>query len=344
MAPRRGGSSWSYGSSSSSSSSSCRSGAFSSQHAQIIIAFHGLFFLVFIALFCITTFRFLRSKQKKTALQRWFPFGFSIVFMVLGVIISIVTYVLLQCDISSINVYSQVNIAAQWFSMVATFLLIALIMIPICTRLVQGSPKIAKAVTTVHSLYVAMLAIVLLCDLSIYTRVIDATRRGGFNSSDLELPEHQKRLATAYHVLSVIGMLMASANMLFALARGHHLRKGILLPAIPLLIVSSLGMTILDLAHHIITRYLQEEYVRKGIAAYNRSLQAQLFLAYFFYASAFLAALLVASSRQLADNVSGPVKHIQQQPKYNGAMPVQQPYRAYPPQPQHQPQAQPRYQ
>jgi hypothetical protein len=105
------------------------------------------------------------------------------------------------------------------------------------------------------------------------------------------------------------------------------------------LIVSSLGMTILDLASHIIVDYLQEEYIAKGIDTFNQSLEAQMFLSYFFYATAFLMALIVASSPQLADNgTTVPVTHFQQQPKYPGTLSVQQPYRqgAYQPQPQTQ--------
>lgn len=92
-------------------------------------------------------------------------------------------------------------------------------------------------------------------------------------------------------------------------------------------------MTVLDLANHIIIDYLQAEYISKGIDAYNRSLEAQNFLGYFFYSMTFLMALLVASSKQLSDNTStGPVKHLQNQQKYPGVSQAHQPYRAYRPQ------------
>ncbi|KAE8370635.1 hypothetical protein BDV27DRAFT_35646 [Aspergillus caelatus] len=330
MAPRRGGGSYSGSSSSSSSSSSCSGAAFSAQAAQITIAFHALFFLVFCGLFCFAAFKLIRSKQKGVALRRWFPLGFSIVFSIAAVILNIVLFTLTQCDIASITVYQLVSLLPSWLSALANFLLIAVIMIPICKRLVQGNRKIAKMVTIVHTIYVIVLGIILLCHLAIYTHIIDASYRTGDRVNASTLRHHQMRLATAYTVLSVIGMLMAAANMLFALARGRHLRRGILFPAIILLILSSLGMTVLDLANHIIIDYLQREYLQKGVGAFNRSLLAQNFLLYFFYSATFLMALLVASSNQLSDKAStGPVKHLQDQQKYNAG---QQPYRAYRPQ------------
>ncbi|KJK64088.1 hypothetical protein P875_00138499 [Aspergillus parasiticus SU-1] len=250
----------------------------------------------------------------------------------LAVILNIVLLTLIQCDITSITVYQLVSLVPGWLSALAYFLLIALIMVPICKRLVQGNRKIAKMVTIVHTIYVVVLGIILLCHLAIYTHLIDVSYRGTLVSAST-LRYHQMRLATAYAVLSVIGMLMAAANMLFALTRGHHLRRGVLFPVIILLILSSLGMTVVDLANHIIIDYLQADYIRKGIDAYNRSLEAQNFLGYFFYSVTFLMALLVASSNQLSDNAStGPVKHPQNQQKYPSISQAQQPYRAYRPQ------------
>ncbi|KAE8353770.1 hypothetical protein BDV28DRAFT_132410 [Aspergillus coremiiformis] len=321
------------GGSSSSQTASCSRAAFRTHEAQVVIAFHALFFLVFSALFCIASFKLIRSTRKETAVRQWFPLGFSIAFMILAVIINIVLFTLLQCDISSIRVYGVVSILAEWFGGLATFLLIALIMITICTRLLQGNKKISKMVTIVHTSYVGLLAILLLCNLAIYTRIMDASDRKSLGPSDWALPGHKKRFAMAYNVCAVIGMVMAAANMLFALAHGWHLRKGILFGAVVLLMVSSLGLTILDLATHIILHYLQDQYLRKDVAAYNRSLEAQLFLSYFFYASTFLAALVVASSHQLADIVSpAPVKHLQQEPKYNDTL-LQSPYQLYQPGP-----------
>ncbi|KAE8326001.1 hypothetical protein BDV39DRAFT_97276 [Aspergillus sergii] len=341
MAPRRGGGSYSGGSSSSSSSSSCDGSAFSSQAAQITIAFHALFFLVFCGLFCFATFKLIRSKQKGRAIRRWFPLGFSIVFSIVAVVLNIILFTLVQCDITSITLYQRVSLVPSWLSALAYFLLIALIMVPVCKRLLQGNRKIAKMVTIVHTIYVVVLGIILLCHLAIYTHLVDASYRGTLVSAST-LRHHQMRLATAYTVLSVIGMLMAAANMLFALTRGHHLRRGILFPATILLILSSLGMTVLDLSNHIIIDYLQADYIRKGIDAYNRSLEAQNFLGYFFYSVTFLMALLVASSNQLSDNAStGPVKHLQNLHKYSGVSQAQQPYRAY--RPQGQPQMQNSY-
>ncbi|KNG89702.1 integral membrane protein [Aspergillus nomiae NRRL 13137] len=333
MAPRRGGGSFSGGSSSSSSSSKCSGSAFSTQVTQISIAFHALFFLVFCGLFCVAAFKLIRSKQKGVALRRWFPLGLSITFMVVGVAFLIVLFTLLECDIASVTVYQLAGLAPSWLIPVAHFLLIAVIMIPICKRLVQGNRKIAKMVTTVHTGYIVVLGIVLLCYLAIYTHLVDAAYRTGARVDLSGLRLHQRRLATAYYVLAVIGMLMAAANMLFALARGHHLRRGVLLPATVVLILSSLGLTTLNLANHIIIDYLQTQYMRKSVGGFYQSMEAQTFLKYFFYAASFLAALLVASSNQLSDNAStGPVKHLPNQPKYN----PQQPYRAYRAQPQTQ--------
>ena len=144
-----------------------------------------------------------------------------------GVAFLIVLFTLLECDIASVTVYQLVGLVPSWLIPVAHFLLIAVIMIPICKRLVQGNRNIAKMVTTVHTGYIVLLGIVLLCYLAIYTHLVDAAYRTGTRADVSGLRLHQRRLATAYYVLAVIGMLMAAANMLFALARGHHLRRGV---------------------------------------------------------------------------------------------------------------------
>ncbi|KAE8381553.1 hypothetical protein BDV26DRAFT_289401 [Aspergillus bertholletiae] len=316
MAPRRGGGSYSGGSSSSSSSSSnsCSSTAFESEAAKVIIAFHALFFLVFCALFCVAAFKLIRSKQKGAA----------------ATIFNIVTYTLAECGLISTTLTRIINIVPNWFDTWANFLLIALIMIPICKRLVHGNRKIAKMVTIVHTIYVTLLGIVLLCGLAIWTHIIDARNVRGTRTNTVALAYNQRRLTTAYYVMAVVGMLMAAANMFFALARGHHLRRGILVPAIVLLILSSLGMTVLNLANNIIAYYFEVQYFQNGAATYYQSVEARLFLTYFFYAATFLMALLVASSKQLADTPSaGPVKHLPSQPRYNAVSQTQQVYRPY---------------
>ncbi|KAE8153111.1 hypothetical protein BDV25DRAFT_137184 [Aspergillus avenaceus] len=281
-------------------SGSCSSNAFRSKEMQILVAFHALFFLVFLALFAFAAVKFFRSQQKGIALRRWFLFAFSIVFRIIASILVIVQVSIHECQLISESTYYQFDIARQWFSLLAYLTLVAVIMIPLCRRLVQGNRKIAKMVTLANSAYVGLLAILVVCVLGTYTSIIYDYMRLGFHDGVLD--HHHIKTETAYAVLALIGMLIASANMLFAILRGRHMRKGVLRVAIPLLIVSALGMTSLYLANHIIFTYLQREYLQRGLDAFNRSLEAQLFLQLFFYAATFLSALLVASSPQLKDN------------------------------------------
>ncbi|PLB53536.1 hypothetical protein P170DRAFT_508132 [Aspergillus steynii IBT 23096] len=301
MAPRRGGGS--SGGYSSGSSNQCSDyDAFATTFARIYIAFHALFFLVFVTVFFILVAKHKRTKRVAKAPLLWFCLYFSIIFSIISTALSIIFNTLSECGIFVGNDAYRASISIDWLGTTATLLVILAIMFPISQRLHHGNKGMGGLVRIAHSVTLGLFAILLIVSLSITTRVVDALYSSGYRyglGSDIaDLAIHQRRIWVACYAMGVICMLVAAATMLFALVRNPNFRRGSLRIGIPLLILSSLAMTLLDLGGYIhntygsfssyrSTRYLEQSY------------EAQLFLRYFFYTCAFLSTLLVGSTADL---------------------------------------------
>ncbi|KAI9044815.1 uncharacterized protein KD926_010987 [Aspergillus affinis] len=320
MAPRRGGGSGGY---SSGSSSQCSDyGAFAATISRIYIAFHALFFLVFIAAFFVTVAKHKRTKRIAKLPLLWLSLFFSIVFAILATALNIIFNTLSECGILIRYELYRANIAIEWLETLATFLVIVAIMFPISQRLHQGNKGMGGLVLMVHSATLGLFAILMIVSLSISTRVMDAASssriRYGLSSNISKLAAHQRRIWVAYYAIGVICMLVSAGTMLFALVRNPIYRRGSLRIKIIFLILSSLAMTLLSLAAYVHNAY--GTYSSYGSIGYlQRSYEAQLFLKYFFYTCAFLSALMVGSAADLCGNYP---------PRYDRPPPAQPIYQA----------------
>ncbi|KAK1148838.1 hypothetical protein N8T08_008723 [Aspergillus melleus] len=320
MVPRRGGGS--SGGYSSGSSSQCSDyGAFAATISRIYIAFHALFFLVFIAVLFVTVAKHKRTKRVARVPLLWLPLFFSIIFAILATMLNIIFSTLSECGILIGNEPYRANIAITWLDTLATFLVIVAIMIPISRRLHHGNKGMGRLVLMVHSATLGLFAVLLIVSLSISTRVMDAyysSNRYGLSYGIADLVVHQRRIWVAYHVFGVICMLVAAGTMLFALVRNPNFRRGPLRIKIILLILSSLAMPLLGLAGYVHNSY--GTYSSYGSIKYlERSYEAQLFLKYFFYTCAFLSTVMVGSTADLYGNHA---------PRFDRQPPAQQMYQA----------------
>ncbi|PGH23160.1 hypothetical protein AJ80_02794 [Polytolypa hystricis UAMH7299] len=320
MAPRRGGgSSSSFGSS---SSNQCGSYAFSVPESKISLAFTAIFFLIFVVLLFWTCIRTCRRGKVRGLVWLFFSLVLAILASALNIIIS----VLQECSILSAAGTQRIAIGLDWAQMLAEFLLIVIIMITITNALHQGTGAIAKTVSILHSTYLAILGIMMITTLAVNTAVTDAAYNSSYSRSTLNLVKHVVPLRIAYYVLAVVALLMATASIAVAVLRHHSARSGALKVWVPLLIIFSLGMVLLNMAGYINRVYTTVSTYSN--AAFFRSILAQQFLQYFFYAMTFISALAVCGSSQLDDiaHAGGALPHQgATEPKY-GDVPLPQSY------------------
>ncbi|KAA8641289.1 hypothetical protein EYZ11_002429 [Aspergillus tanneri] len=298
MAPRRGGGG-SFGGFSSSSASHCSTSAFETTISRVYIAFHALFFLVFVGVFYYSTVVRKRKQRTVRAPILWISLYVSITFAVLVTALNIIFLSLSECKVFRNGEFSRANIATEWLQALADFLLFLAIMFPISQRLHHGNRTMNKVILIVHSASLSVLAALLVVALSISTKVIDDIygHRRRRMSSSYNLDEDSRNLWVAYYVFGVVCMLIAAVTMLSALVRNLGYRRGTLFVGIPCLVVSSLALTLLQLAG-----YVQMAFGSWSSYALERHLEqsyeAQLFLRYFFYVCTFLGVLVVGNAAE----------------------------------------------
>ncbi|KAL4951394.1 hypothetical protein BDW69DRAFT_201439 [Aspergillus filifer] len=271
--------------------------AFQTTGSRVDLAFNVIFLILFVALAGIAGFRLLKSKNKGSAIAKWFLFPASLFFAILYLFIDFLTLILSQCLIMRYDKYQQAQTATTWFDNLSVFLLIALILLPICMEL-QGSGKLTTLTLIVHGAWLALTGIFLLVSLAVYTRIQDALYRTGDNF-DADLIKSSRGVSMAYYVFLFLAALLGGANMFFALFRSANIRRGTLLLATPTLALSTLILTLILMGGFADREYGSDKRSAKYL---ERSGDAQDFLSRFFYAIAFLSALLIAGSREVIDH------------------------------------------
>ncbi|KAL2867339.1 uncharacterized protein BJX67DRAFT_381053 [Aspergillus lucknowensis] len=272
--------------------------AFKTTGPKVDLAFDVIFLVLFLAVGAVAAFRLLKSKQKGAAIGKWFLFPVSLFFAILSILINMITLILSQCLMMRIDKYNLAQIAVRWFESLSVFLLIVLILLPICLKLQQGGGKFASLTLVVHSVWLGLCGIFLLVGLATYSRIQDAIYRTQ-DSIDANLPKASRGVNMAYFVFLFLAALLGGANMFFAFFRKANIRKGAILIGIPALGVSTLILTLV-----LMGGFADREYGKKDRSAgyFEKSGDAQVFLSRLFYAISFLCALLIAGSHQEVDD------------------------------------------
>lgn len=193
--------------------------------------------------------------------------------------------------------------------------MIAVIMVPMIRHLYTAAGKTAKLITVVNIVYLALLAIILVCWMGIYTFILHSNYADNYGYFDLV--QHNSRLAVAYPAMTAFAILMAGAIMLFLLARNSSLGRWVSYPAKSLLfpprlstysriqnvkaqvlflIVAALGMTLTHMASN-----ADLIFGSHGAKYLAKSANATLFIELFFYSCTFFAAFSIAASPHLSD-------------------------------------------
>ncbi|KAL4944257.1 hypothetical protein BDV06DRAFT_233597 [Aspergillus oleicola] len=275
--------------------------AFKASGPKVDLAFNIIFLILFVALAGFAGFRLLKSKNKSSAIAKWFLFPASLFFAILYLFVDFLTLILSQCLIMRYDKYQQTQTATTWFDSLSVFLLIVLILLPICLKLQQGSGKFATLTLIAHGAWLVLCGIFLLVGLAVYSRIQDALYRTGDNF-DPDLIKSSRDVSMAYYVFLFLAALLGGANMFFALFRSANIRKGTILLATPALALSTLILTLI-----LMGGFADREYGSGTRSAkyFERSGDAQDFLSRLFYAIAFLSALFIAGSHQIVEDGTG---------------------------------------
>ncbi|KAL5333533.1 hypothetical protein BJX70DRAFT_380750 [Aspergillus crustosus] len=275
--------------------------AFKTTGPKVDLAFDVIFLVLFIGLAVFTAIRLLKSKPKGAALGKWLLFPVSLFFAILYLFIDMITLILNECVIMRIDKYQQAQVAVRWFDSISIYLLIVIVLLPVCLKIHQGGGKIASLTLIIHSVILALCGIFLLVGLATYTRIQDALYRTG-DSFDLDLVRGARGVTMTYYVFLFLGALAAAANLFFALFRKSNIRRGTLFLAIPTLGVSTLILTLVLLGGFADREYGPND---RSFGYIERSGDAVVFLTRLFYAISFVSALIIAGSDETL-TASGP--------------------------------------
>ncbi|KAL4762401.1 uncharacterized protein BDW70DRAFT_27222 [Aspergillus foveolatus] len=292
--------------------------AFKATAPRVDLAFDVIFLVLFIGLAVFTVIRLFKIKRNGGGMAKWVLFPISLFFTILYLLLDTITLILSECVMIRGDKYQDAQTAVQWFSRLSVFLLIVIIMLPICRKLQQGGGIFATLTLVLHSLWLALTGIFLIVSLAITTRV-----RSGDRDS-FKLVKASNGVTMAYSVFLFIAALLALVNMSIALVRKANLRKGLTLITIPVLALSTLILTLILMGGFADTVYGNKDRSRKY---FEQSGDAQTFLARLFYAVSFVSALFVAGANTANDDAAQSAPSMTQTPK---------PTEYYQPQPQPQ--------
>ncbi|CBF87054.1 predicted protein [Aspergillus nidulans FGSC A4] len=290
--------------------------AFKTTAPKVDLAFDVIFLVLFIALAVFTVIRLFKIKRNGGGMVNWVLFPISLFFTILYLFLDTITLILSECVMMRGDKYWDAQTAVQWFSRLAIFLLIVIIMLPICRKLQQGGGIFATLTLVLHSLWIALTGIFLIVSLALTTRVRVGDRDG------FKLEKASNGVTMAYSVFLFIAALLALVNMGIALVKKANLRKGLTLITIPVLALSTLILTLI-----LMGGFADNVYGSKNRSAkyFQQSGDAQTFLARLFYAVSFVSALFVAGANTANDDAAQSAPSMTQTPK---------PAEYYQPQPQ----------
>ncbi|KAL4946847.1 hypothetical protein BDV06DRAFT_882 [Aspergillus oleicola] len=294
MAPRRGGSSYGGG-----SSLSCSSYAFETKSARIDIAFTALYFVVSLVLFIIATRRFGISKKQGQPVAGAFLLGLSIFLALLYYLDSIIYIVIGECGSVDVADYFPAIIISSWLYGLFRYTLIAVIMTSICRKLQKDFSRVEQLVLTLQNMWVGLLGLIVVAALGLGTAinvyVYSDTSYDPYKADELALPMRGVQMTNL--VLSVAGILLASATMVKSLSHAGSLRSKNITTWVAVLVIAALGTTLTELGQYTETNFTYANRVfrtESDIQTFYDKRHAVYFLTSFFYSLAFYAALRVA--------------------------------------------------
>lgn len=178
---------------------------------QIVI--DAVFFFCYLALFFAWLILRLRNLSQKSTLKWWF-FGLSLIFLVLGTILDLIYNTLYSCDLFYYGSFSRASISTTWFLYLSSLLLLA------NTFIILGGAlyKIAKAAkpTLVYALsssIVAIVTIITIVYLGVISAYISALDDSYESTSSITLTT-RRALYVAANVLYFIATLLMVAMLL----------------------------------------------------------------------------------------------------------------------------------
>ena len=136
---------------------------------------------------------------------------------------NIVITTLDQCGIIGRILFNKISLVSNWASNASLYAIVAVLMVPICRRMLRAAGRGVNLVTIVNSAILGVMGAVLLAALAYVTAGYD----GSINQDLGAFKDNTTALFTTSAVLSVLGVLMASTILLVLLVRHSQLRAGV---------------------------------------------------------------------------------------------------------------------
>ncbi|KAI9373927.1 hypothetical protein BJX61DRAFT_541288 [Aspergillus egyptiacus] len=234
------------------------------------------------------------SKEKGATLRKWYLLPVSLFFAILSILISLISLVLLEQDQLTSTKYQLAGIAVEWFTSLAVYLLMILLLIPICHKLRPDSGKILRIL---YAGWLVLCGILLLVSHAMYTRMQDAAYRS-YDRVDASLPKATRDVTMAYYVFLMLAALLAAAEVANVLRKTKTLTQKQFLPRVNL-IWATLGLGLTPLCGFANLQYgdrLQDADERW------KSVEKVAFFTWFFYAIVWVSCVFIASSRLTSDD------------------------------------------
>lgn len=157
-------------------------------------------------------------------------------------ILFIATTVMLECG-TSIESFEATSISHAWFKTVSIYTLLAVIIVSVCKQMHSVAGRIlSKLVGIAHIIYVVVLGIFMVAFLSFQTNLSYGT--GTSRGNRTMMRSIDRGLTLTYDVLALVGTLLATASIGFAILRSSKLRSsGVCLARFSMLYSSSQKLT-----------------------------------------------------------------------------------------------------
>lgn len=136
-----------------------------------------------------------------------------------------ITLILSQCVMMRTDKYQQALTAVKWFDNLSIYLLIVLILLPICLKL-QGSGSFKTITLFGHGAWLALCGIFLLVSLACFSKIQTAMYKD-FEVPKADFIKSTRGVTMTYYVFLFLAALLATANMALALFRRANIRKGV---------------------------------------------------------------------------------------------------------------------
>lgn len=142
----------------------------------------------------------------------------------------IIAITLSECGVAGNRIIGLLSILPNWAISFSVYSLVALVMLPICRRMLRAAGRGVRMVTIIHSAYLAVLGLILVATLGVATSYSHKQWTGTFLihfQESRDMANIMRALWMSYHVLLVVAVVMAVVVLAVLIIKNSHLRRGV---------------------------------------------------------------------------------------------------------------------